>query len=115
MSAEEYSLPKRVKVLRVCHQQLMHYHNTPRGPSIKLGKDKDMINVIDKINNLGIISRIVSHISAKSIASKTQINDVCLLLSGLSGMNPSGDAKMYLTLPSIDGDERRMTSTQKQQ
>ena len=93
----------------------MHYHNTPRGPCIKLSKDKDLINVIDKINNLEIISRIVSHRFVKSIASKTQINDVCLLLSGLSGMNPSGDAKMYLTLPSMDGDERRMTSTQQQQ
>ena len=65
-----------------------------------------MINVIDKINNLGIISRIVSHRFAKRNASKIQINDVCLLLSGLSGINPSADAKMYLTLPSMDGDRR---------
>ena len=72
-----------------------------------------MINVMDKMNNLGIISRTVSHRLAKRIASKTQMNDVCLLLSGLSGINPSADAKMYLPLPSMDGDERRVTSTQK--
>ena len=59
----------------------MYKHNTPREPCIKLGKDKDMINVIDKMNNLGIISSIVSRRFAKRIASKTQMNDVCLLLS----------------------------------
>ena len=80
-----------------------------------LGKDKDMINAIDKMNNLGIISRIVSHRFAKRITSKTQMDDVCLLLSGLSVINPSADAKMYLPLPSMDGDERRVTSTQQQQ
>ena len=74
-----------------------------------------MINVIDKMNNLGIISRIVSHRFTKRIASKIQMNDVCLLLSGLSGITPSGDAKMYLPLPIMDGDERRVTSTQQQQ
>ena len=74
-----------------------------------------MINVIDKINNLGIISRIVSHRLAKRIASKTQMNDVCLLLSGLSGINPSADTKMYLPLPSMDGDEWKVTSTQQRQ
>ena len=74
-----------------------------------------MINVIDKIDNLGIISKIVSHRFTKRIASKTQMNDVCLLLSGLSGITPSADAKMYLSLPSLDGDERRVTSTQQQQ
>ena len=74
-----------------------------------------MINVIDKMNNLGIISRIVSHRFAKRIASKTQMNDIYLLLSGLSGIIPSADAKMYLTLPSMDGDGRKVTSTQQQQ
>ena len=74
-----------------------------------------MINVIDKIDNLGLISRIVSDRFAKHIASKTQMNDVCLLLSGLSGINPSANAKMYLPSPSMDGDERRVTSTQQQQ
>ena len=74
-----------------------------------------MINVIDKMNNLGIISWVASHRFAKRIASKTQKNDVCLLLSDLSEISPSVDAKMYLPLPSMDGDERRMTSTQQQQ
>ena len=74
-----------------------------------------MLNVIDEINNLGIILRIVSYRFAKRIASKSQINDVCLLISGLSGFNPSADAKMYLILPSMDGDRRRVTSTQQQQ
>ena len=74
-----------------------------------------MINVIDKMNNLGIISRIVSHRFAKRIASKTQMNDVCLLLSGLSGINPSADTKMYLPLPSMDDDEWKVTSTQQRQ
>ena len=73
------------------------------------------INVIDKINNFGIISRIVLHRFAKRVASKTKINDGYLLLSGLSGMNSSADANMYLTLASMDGDGRRVTSTQQQQ
>ena len=76
-----------------------------------------MINVIDKMKNLGKISRIVSHRLVKRIASKTQINDVCLLLSGLPRIriSPSADAKMYLPLPSMEGDEWRVTSTQLQQ
>ena len=74
-----------------------------------------MINVIDKMNNLGIVSRIVSHRFTKRIVSTTQINDFCLLLSGLSGNTPSADARMYLPLPGMDGDERRVTSTQQQQ
>ena len=88
----------------------MHYHNAPRGPCIKLDKDKDMINVIDKVNNLGIISRIVSHRFVKRIASKTQINDVYFLLSGLAQIKASTDAKMHPILPSMDGDGRRVTS-----
>ena len=74
-----------------------------------------MINVTDKLSNLGITSRIVPHRFAKRIASKTQMNDGSLLLSELSRIIPFGDAKMYLPLPSMDGDERRVTSTQQQQ
>ena len=74
-----------------------------------------MINVIDKMNNLGIIPKIVSYKIAMRIPSTTQINDVCLLHLGLSGMNPSADAKVYLPLPSMDDDERKVTNTQQQQ
>ena len=87
MSAEGCFLQRRVEILRVSCQQQMHYHNTPRGPCIKAGKDKDMINVIDKMDNFGIISRIVSHRFTKCIASKTYINDFCFLLSKLSGQS----------------------------
>ena len=44
-------------------------------------------------------------------------NERFLLVSSrrLSGINPSADAKMYLTLPSMDGYERRVMSIQQQQ
>jgi len=73
--------------LRTCHHQQTHYCNTPRHLYIKLGKDNEIIYVINKMytttlvttfveNNLELISRIVSHRFTKSIASKIWMNNV---------------------------------------